>query len=107
MRGVTPYLKVFPYLPKKAKKKESHFGDSPDHQGASTRHNITRRGEGCHPLFKSFSLLTEKKQKKGEPLQRLSRSSGCIYLSQYTALGMGGNAPNILFSVKVEAEFIK
>ena len=33
------------------KKKESHEGDSPDHQGASTRHIMSCRGEGCHPLF--------------------------------------------------------
>ncbi len=33
------------------KKKESHKGDSPDHQGASTSHIMSYRGEGCHPLF--------------------------------------------------------
>jgi len=31
------------------KKKESHLGDSPDHQGASTSHIMVFRGEGCHP----------------------------------------------------------
>ena len=32
-------------------KKESHLGDSLDHQGASTSLIIAFRGEGCHPLF--------------------------------------------------------
>jgi hypothetical protein len=32
-------------------KKESHLGDSLDYQGASTKHIMTLRGEGCHPLF--------------------------------------------------------
>src|SRR4028118_472770 len=46
----TPPCQEFssPMLPKK---KESHKGDSPDHQGASTSHIMSYRGEGCHPLF--------------------------------------------------------
>ena len=51
-------------LAEKSKKKESHLGDSPDHQGASTTHNISDWGGGCHPLFENISPLPEKPQKK-------------------------------------------
>ncbi|WP_155960472.1 hypothetical protein [Fischerella sp. PCC 9605] len=41
-------------------------------------------------------------QKKREPLGQLSRSSGCIYLTYYTMLGMWGNTPQLtLFVLKV------
>src|SRR4028118_735796 len=88
----TPPCQEFssPMLPKK---KESHKGDSPDHQGASTSHIMSFRGEGCHPLFKIWhktlqfplrlhlakSSLRRCYQKKRESQRRLSRSSGCIY----------------------------
>lgn len=42
-----------------------------------------------------FGILSAKflAQKKGELLRQLSRSSGCIYLTQYTILGVRGNQP--------------
>lgn len=40
-------------------------------------------------------------KKKGEPLGRLSRSSGCIYLTQYIIMGMGCVTPYLRKYLKI------
>ncbi len=60
---------------------------------------------GVTPYLKVFSELPGKRKKKGEPPQRLSQSSGCIYLSHYITLRLGGNAPYCFVSVKFVMNF--
>ena len=56
-------------------KKESHLGDSLDHQGASTKHKYSFGDEGCHPLFR-------KELMKRKQLFRASVSTAmCFHLS--------------------------
>ncbi|MGK7927445.1 MAG: hypothetical protein AB4290_19755, partial [Spirulina sp.] len=64
-----------------------HFGDSPNHQGASTRINIASGVVGVTPYGKNlpnrniFLHCSEHKQakKREPPFWRLPQSSGCIY----------------------------
>ncbi|GAA6617180.1 hypothetical protein NUACC26_029900 [Scytonema sp. NUACC26] len=59
----------------------------------------------AHWLLVTVIKARKNKQKKREPLGQLSRSSGCIYLSQYIIFALRGKTPHVSFyedTMKVE-----
>lgn len=60
---------------------------------------VSKPGLSDYGLLKKS--LEKLPKKKGEPLGRLSRSSGCIYLSKYSMMGMRGVTPYLAFLMKI------